>query len=615
MTAAGTAFLIGITTFVLFNIGMANSTTTNKQPNIVIVITDDQGYGDLGCEGNPILKTPNIDAFHEQAVRLTDFHVGPTCAPTRAGLLTGLHSGSVGVWHTIGGRSIVREKALMLPQALKNAGYRTGLFGKWHLGDNYPYRPQDRGFEEVITHGGGGIGQQPDHWGNDYFDDVYEVNGEPKQFEGYCTDVWFNQALDFIEENKDEPFFCYLAPNAPHGPYNVPAKYFEEYEGSIEDYVARFYGMITNIDDNFARLRTRLAELGLEENTILIFMTDNGSSCSLTDKEGFPRDGFNAGLRGGKGSAYDGGHRVPVYIRWPKGDIGGGHDVSELSAHIDMMPTLLDLCDIELTDNMDFHGKSLEPLLKDPDADWGERSVITESQRVLTPIKWRQSCVMTNRWRLIEGKELYDMSTDKGQRHDVSNDHPEVVEKLRKDYEDWWDLVYLDADDPIPFPLGAKDGPGEVRLNCMDWRYPEAQDDVPWHQGQIREGVPMIGYWEIDVKDSGRYRFELRRWPREADYETGHGFEGNDIEWNEVETDPWYRNWYKDGTALAIDTATLQVGDQTQVVPVDLQASSTIIEMDLPEGLNSLSATFNGADDLELGAYYVYVNKVEAGSS
>lgn len=590
----------------------ADSKTEMTKPNIIIVITDDQGYGDLGCEGNPLLKTPNIDRFHEQSVHLTDFHVGPTCAPTRAGLLTGLHSGSVGVWHTIGGRSIVRENAVMLPQALKDGGYRTGLFGKWHLGDTYPYRPQDRGFETVVTHGGGGVGQSPDHWGNDYFDDTYEVNGKPQKFEGYCTDVWFDQALEFIEENKEEPFFCYLAPNAPHSPYNVPAKYYEDYQGSIEDFVARFYGMISNIDDNFSRLEQRLRELNLEDNTILLFMTDNGSSCSLTDKEGFPREGFNAGLRGGKGSPYDGGHRVPVYIRWPKGEIHGGKDIDQISGHVDLMPTLLELCNVTNTNKIEFHGQSLAPLLKDSEAEWPERVFITESQRVLTPIKWRKSCVMTERWRLIEGEELYDMSKDKGQRTDVSAQYPDVVEQLREAYEKWWDLVYIDADKPIPFPLGDKNGPTHIKLHCMDWRYPEAQADVPWHQGQIRQGIKHIGYWEVDVKQSGRYAFELRRWPQETDYTIGAGIDGDDIEWNTEETDPSYQHWYHGGEALKIDTATLKIGDRSMTFPVDPQNETSTIEAELDEGFTHVAATFTGQNNLELGAYYVTITPVSS---
>ncbi|RME67232.1 MAG: N-acetylgalactosamine-4-sulfatase [Verrucomicrobia bacterium] len=583
-----------------------------KRPNIVLVITDDQGYGDLSCEGNPVVETPAIDRFHDEAIRLTNFHVGPTCAPTRAGLLSGLYSGSVGVWHTIGGRSIVRRRVRMLPQLLRDAGYRTGLFGKWHLGDTYPYRPQDRGFETVVTHGGGGVGQQPDHWGNDYFDDTYEVNGTPTRFEGYCTDVWFAEARKFIATHREEPFFCYISPNAPHSPYNVPARYYEKYRGRIEDHAARFYGMITNIDENFAALRRHLADLGLEENTILIFMADNGTSCYLTGPDGeFPREGHNAGLRGGKGSAYDGGHRVPFYLRWPAGGLGGGRDIDRLTANIDLLPTLAELCGIQIPDTEQHHGTSLAPLLRDDAPDWPDRVIVTESQRVPTPIKWRKSCVMTDRWRLIEGRELYDITTDRMQRHDIAARHPDIVESLRREYESWWQLVYHDADEPIPFPVGEPGAPAETILHCMDWRYPPAQDDVPWHQGQIRRGVPMIGHWEIDICAPGRYRIELRRWPREVDRPLGAGVEGDDIAWNRAETDPDYHDWYTGGRSLPIERAVVTIGSRRFETPVDPDASCAVVEVDLPAGFTTLAAEFHGAGGLLAGAYYAAVARAD----
>ncbi|MGB2821551.1 MAG: arylsulfatase, partial [Phycisphaerae bacterium] len=290
---------------------MAERTSPGGKPNVVLVITDDQGYGDLGCHGNEVIRTPNIDRLHGESVRLTNFHVGPTCAPTRAGLMTGRYCNCTGVWHTIAGRSLIRRDEVTMADVFAAGGYRTGIFGKWHLGDNYPFRPQDRGFQDVLVHGGGGVSQTPDYWGNDYFDDTYFRSGVPESCTGYCTDVWFDEAMKFIEAGRDRPFFCYLPTNAPHGPYNVADSYSRPYRGLIPDQRANFYGMITNIDDNVGRLRAKLAELGIEENTILIWMTDNGTSagCSLDENE-FVREGFNAGMRGMKGSAYDGGHRT-----------------------------------------------------------------------------------------------------------------------------------------------------------------------------------------------------------------------------------------------------------------------------------------------------------------
>jgi arylsulfatase A-like enzyme len=335
--------------FILLNFAnsFAFQSDNIDRPNVIVVMTDDQGYGDIAAHGNKVIQTPNIDDFHEKSVRLTDFHVGPTCAPTRAGLLTGRYANRTGVWHTIGGVSILKEEEKTIANLFSENGYETGLFGKWHLGDNYPSRPQDKGFKHTVIHGGGGVGQTPDYWGNDYFDDTYLVNGKPQKFEGYTTDVWFDEAIKYIKKNRDRPFFCYISTNAPHSPYNVPQEYYEMYKDSnLLETQKRFYGMITNIDDNFQRLRDELQKLGLEKNTILIFMTDNGTAAGYEEYDG-KLYGYNAGLRGVKNSEYDGGHRVPFFISYPNGKIGGGKDISNLSANVDILPTLGSLCNLD----------------------------------------------------------------------------------------------------------------------------------------------------------------------------------------------------------------------------------------------------------------------------
>ena len=223
---------------------LVGSLSAGPRPNVILVMTDDQGYGDLSCHGNPDFRTPNLDKLYGESVRFTDFHVDPTCAPTRAALITGRYSLSTGVWHTIAGRSFLHPEEVTIAQVLKKAGYATGMFGKWHLGDNYPCRPHDRGFDDAVYHGGGGIGQTPDLWGNDYFDDRYFHNGQPKQYQGYCTDVFFEEAMRFIEKQRDDPFFCYLLPNAPHGPYYVDKKYSNPFvEKVFSPNRANFYGM------------------------------------------------------------------------------------------------------------------------------------------------------------------------------------------------------------------------------------------------------------------------------------------------------------------------------------------------------------------------------------
>ena len=316
-----------------------------RKPNVILVVTDDQGYGDMSCHGNQVLQTPAIDALHRDGLCLTDFHVNPCCSPTRAALMTGRYSSRVGVWHTVLGRSLLRAGETTMANVFAANGYRTGMFGKWHLGDSYPFRPHDRGFQEALYHGGGAIGNSPDYWGNHYFDDTSFRNGKPEKFQGYCTDVWFGEAIQFIRANKDRPFFCYLPTNVPHYPLLVAEKYFQPFAGKVPDSMAHYYGMLVNFDENLARLRRELRQLGLEENTILIFLSDNGTADGVElDKDGYPTAGFNAGMKGDKLSEYEGGHRVPCLVSWPAGGIHGGREVTRLAAHIDLLPTLIDLC-------------------------------------------------------------------------------------------------------------------------------------------------------------------------------------------------------------------------------------------------------------------------------
>ena len=282
-----------------------------KHPNVVIVITDDQGYGDLSCHGNPVLKTPCIDNLYRESIRLKDYHVAPTCSPTRAALQSGHWANRTGVWHTIMGRSMLRENEPTIGKIFQAAGYATGMFGKWHLGDNYPYRPEDRGYKEVLRHGGGGVGQTPDYWDNAYFDGSYWHNGTPVPVKGYCSDVFFDYARSFIKAQSDagKPFLAYVSTNAPHSPQHAPEEFAKPYEQDHPVGLAHFFGMIANVDDNVGKLRQFLNDEGLTENTVFIFTTDNGTAGGHKI--------FNAQMRGKKGSVYDGGHRVPFFVSWP----------------------------------------------------------------------------------------------------------------------------------------------------------------------------------------------------------------------------------------------------------------------------------------------------------
>ena len=441
------------------------------RPNIVMVMTDDQGYGDLACHGNKIIKTPNIDALHAISLRFTDFHVSPTCSPTRCSIMTGRHEFRSGVTHTIMERERMSLRATTLAQVLRSAGYATGIFGKWHLGDQEPYQPQNRGFEEVFIHGCGGIGQSypgscGDAPGNKYFDPIIRHNGTFVKTAGYCTDVFFTEALRWIKKVKDRPFFAYIPTNAPHGPLQCPEKYFEPYmKAGLAESPARFYGMITNIDDNVGVLMKKLDEWKLLDNTLVIFMTDNGSAMAGGDgggkkkaKGGDAGNGgiFNAGMRGKKGTPYEGGTRVPAFFYW-KGRTPNGVDCGALAAHVDLFPTFAELTGAKLPEKVKLDGKSLVPLMKDPKASWAERYVFTHVGRwakgKAAESNYANCCIRSQRFALVNNTELYDIPADPGQTTNVADKNPEVVAAMQKAYDQWWSEVLpamVNEDAPVP---------------------------------------------------------------------------------------------------------------------------------------------------------------------
>ena len=575
--------------------------SNESRPNVILVITDDQGYGDLSCHENPWLRTPNLDRLHEQSVRLTDFHVSPTCAPTRAALLTGHYSNRTGVWHTIGGRSLLRESESTIAEILACNGYRTGIFGKWHLGDNYPFRPQDRGFQEVMIHRGGGVGQAPDYWDNNYFDDTYFHNGKPEKYSGYCTDIWFDEALEFIGREKGgQPFFCYLSTNAPHGPFFVEDRYSLPYRENQEIPNPYFYGMLANIDMNMGRLDKTLEQLGIKDNTILIFMTDNGSSAGveLESGDGFLTRGFNAGMRGKKGSMYEGGHRVPCFIRWPGGGLIHGEDINSLTAHVDLAPTLVDLLGLESEEQAAFDGSSLRGLLsgeKSPDG----RILVTDSQRIEHPEKWRRSSVMQDKWRLINGSELYDIGSDPEQRVDLAAEFPGKVNELRAGYESWWKDISPVFDEYPAIVIGSPEET-ETVLSSHDLH---SETMVPWNHQQVRSGMAGEGWWALRAADAGTYRISLRRWPRENGLPIRSGLDPRPaLEGTSVTRSA-------DGAALPIQSAGIRIAGIEKTREVRKDDCEIRFRAELPRGDLRLQAWFNGFGDIKLSAYYVYIEK------
>jgi arylsulfatase len=413
-----------------------------SRPNIVLVMTDDQGYGDLGWTGNPLVHTPHIDAFARQSVRFTNFHVSPTCAPTRCALMTGRHEFRSGVTHTINERERMSLKAVTIGQVLKSNGYATGIFGKWHLGDEDAYQPGQRGFDEVYIHGAGGIGQSypgscGDAPGNTYFDPAIRHNGKFEKTHGYCTDLFFNQALQWIDTRRHRnPFFAYITPNAPHAPLQCPEEYFQRYAAKAGTNEAKFYGMIENIDDNFGRLLSKLNEWGLSSNTLVIFMTDNGGTVGVKR--------FNAGMRGEKATPWEGGTRVPSFWRWPAG-FQGDHDCASLTAHLDIFPTLADIVGAPLPRSLKLDGRSLLPLLKNPATGWPDRILFTHVGRwdkgKVEESKYKNCAVRNDRFKLVNNAELYDLKQDPRETQNAFAGHPEVVESLRAAYDKWWSEI------------------------------------------------------------------------------------------------------------------------------------------------------------------------------
>jgi len=587
-----------IANMLIANSLLASKPVKNKEkPNIVIVITDDQGTGDLACEGNPYIKTPNIDKFYNDAVRFTNYHVSTTCAPTRGSLMTGRHTNRVNMFHTITGRSLLFEDEVILPQILSQNGYINGMFGKWHLGDNYPFRPEDRGFQEVVRHGGGGITQGPDYWGNDYFDDTYWHNGKTEKYKGYCTDVFFREALKFIEKNKDRPFFCYIATNAPHAPLNLPKKYLDIYKDNkkLPESVQRFYGMITNIDDNFKILEEKLDALNITDNTILIFTTDNGTATGHL--------AYDGGLRGHKGSEYEGGHRVPLFIRWPNGKITGGKDIDKLVAHYDLLPTFVDLLGLNFTPVKPLDGISLKPLLYPNGKKWPNRILYMDTQRLQNLVKYKNYTVMDDNYRLVNGNELYDMRTDIGQKKNVFKEHPIEVEKLKAGYEKWWQS-FLDegVDQRYAYIKVGSKYENPTRISAHDML--TGKFGNVWHQYGAATASQATGRWKIEFVEDGEYKISLCRFPRESGLAINETFPTQEKKIELQRTMPA-------SVKSDFDKAYIYVANLNKTASIKPGEKEVSFIAKIPSGKYDMEAQLIDKDGRVYPSYYVYIEKLK----
>ncbi len=449
-----------------------------KRPNVILIMSDDQGFGDLSIHGNPHLQTPHLDSIARDGVRFTQFQVCPVCSPTRASLNTGRYNYRTGIVDTFKGRSMMDPREQTSAELFLAAGYQTGIFGKWHLGDNYPMRAIDQGFRDSLVHGGGGLAQPSDPPpGNHYFDPTLLRNGKFEKVLGYCTDIFFREAIRFVETNKDKPFFLYIPTNAPHTPLEVADEYVKPFaDKGLNETTQKVYAMVKNLDDNVGRLLESLKRTQLEANTILIFMTDNGPQQ--------PR--YVAGMRGLKTTVYQGGIRVPFFLRWPD-KVKPGSQVDRLAAHIDVLPTLLDACAIRPSKPPKFDGRSLLPLLTGSPANWPDRLIHTQWHRGDQPELFRSHAVRSQRWKLVNGVELYDLDADPAESRDVAKDHPAEVARLRQATEEWFRDVSATRNGYAP-PNIYIGTPHEnpVLLTRQDRR------DEP-------EG------WFVDVRTKGRY--------------------------------------------------------------------------------------------------------------
>ncbi|MBC8352900.1 MAG: sulfatase-like hydrolase/transferase [Planctomycetes bacterium] len=566
-----------------------------SKPNVILIMTDDQGYGDLSCHGNPTLKTPNLDRLHAESVRFTDFHVAPFCTPTRAALMTGRYPARTGAYRTSSGRTSLHSREKTLGDLFTRNGYATGIFGKWHLGDCAPSRPMDKGFERSVWHRCGGVTQISDYWTNDYFDDTYLVGDMWKKFDGYCTDVWFDEAMSFMssvaaDAGGSKPFFLYLPTNAPHGPYLVGKKWKQPFlDMGMDNKQASFKGMVANFDWNLGRLLEFLRDESLADDTVLIFMTDNGTAAGAQFGEGgriygWPTDpAENANMRGGKSSAYDGGHRVPMFVRWPAGRLGMPRDIDTLAAHFDITPTLMELCELDRPASWpSLDGRSLAPLLQNEDTQWRARTLHTQMHGGNGYAKpddpWEIGTAMTERWRLVEGEELYDIIADPSQRNDVSADHLDVVKQLAKEHSEWFASVRSGMV-PTRIVIGS-DIENPTQLTSQEWVMPRG--GPPWSHGHVVNRMIANGPWWLDVAKSGRYRISLSRWPA-------------------------YLNQAIDSTTAAIEISgqslEMEIDDPTQTATADFQVM-------LPVGPTELKTTLTTPGGKTHGAYFATIERI-----
>ncbi|MEM8732721.1 MAG: arylsulfatase [Planctomycetota bacterium] len=496
-----------------------------ERPNVIVIMSDDQGGGDYGFLGNEVIRTPQLDAMYGRSALLSNFYVSPVCAPTRACLMTGRYNYRTRCIDTFVGRAMMDPDELTIAELLGGAGYRTGIYGKWHMGDNYPLRPMDQGFQESLVHRGGGIGQPSDPIGAEgkYTNPTLIKNGVEVSMDGYCTDIYFDAAMDFMERSVTEKksFFTYIATNAPHGPFHdVPQELYEEYRdvdftpilvnklgknrlASESDKLARIAAMITNIDENVGRLFGKLDELGVRENTIVMYLNDNGPNSMR----------YVGNMRGMKSNVDNGGIRSPLLFHWPD-RVDADLQSKELSAHIDILPTILEACEVALPTDRKIDGRSFLSLLTGERDELPPRQLAVQTHCGNVPQKFHHFAFHEGPWKLVhpsgfgkenfEGEpklELYNLDEDPKQQVNLAQKQPDVFARLKKSYEEWFADVSSTRPDnyaPPRIVIGT-DNETETVLTRQDWRH---------ETGQVW-GRKSNGFWLLEAPDTRTYDVEL----------------------------------------------------------------------------------------------------------
>lgn len=563
--------------------------STSTSPNVIIIMCDDLGYGDLSSHGHPYIQTPNLDEFRQRGVSLSNYHATPVCTPSRSELMTGYGAMHTGTFSAHGQHFLLPIEYKIMPEYFKANKYNTALYSKWHLGGNFPrYRPHERGFDDAVHFLRGGHWSHPNPWNSDCMDDIYYHNGVREQYEGYAADIWFDLSRKFVQKSKAEgkSFFLNIPVHIPHIPHFVPERYkkrFNQYP-ELDQISINFYAMVECLDEHIGSFIEFLKAEQVWDDTIFIFTSDHGST--LWDQE------YNAGMRGKKASIYEGGHRVAFFINWINGNLYDGEELSELVQITDVLPTLIELCDLNSDGTENLPGTSFVPLLRE-----GSQPELNDRTLV---IQWQEqkgkACVLYRNWRLVNHNELYDIDADLAQEHDIADQYPDIVKRLRDYYEIWWTKAES-ALIPAPYYIGCNDE--EVQLTAYDWYWGDRVFNWP----HLRAGEKQNGKYRLDVVEGGHYQVVLRRWPREANAgicESVPAYTPFDSSLGDL----------PEGVALDIVKARIQWGDtmlETEVATTDLEV---VFKLDVSAGDQFLQSWFIDSNEEAFGAYYMYITKI-----